>query len=72
MNDPIVAEVRKFRTEHARRFDFDLHAICADIRQFEAVCGHKVIQLPAKRLVGGRLQSGARGADENLAGVLPS
>lgn len=31
MNDPIVAEVRKFRDEHARAFNYDLDAICADL-----------------------------------------
>ncbi len=42
MTDPIVYEVRRFRTEHAMKFDPDLHAICADIRQFEASCGHEL------------------------------
>jgi hypothetical protein len=50
MIDPIVEEVRGFRKEHAQRFNFDLHAICADIRQFEASCGHVVVELPPKKL----------------------
>jgi hypothetical protein len=50
MIDPIVEKVRRFRTEHARRFDFDLHAICADIRRFEVACGHEVVELPPKRI----------------------
>ena len=30
MNDPIVNEVRKYRDEHARKFNYDLDAIVAD------------------------------------------
>ena len=52
MIDPIVEEVRGFRKEHAQRFNFDLHAICVDIRQFEASCGHEVVELPPRRLEG--------------------
>jgi hypothetical protein len=50
MIDPIVEEVRRFRKEHAQRFNFDLRAICADIREFEASCGHEVVELPPKKL----------------------
>jgi hypothetical protein len=50
MIDPIVDEVRGFRREHAQSFNFDLHAICADIREFEACCGHEVVKLPPKKL----------------------
>lgn len=45
MNDPIVAEVRKVRDEHARRFNYDLAAICADIRRHQRHCGHRVVRL---------------------------
>ena len=30
MNDPIVNEVRKYRDEHAKKFNYDLDAIVAD------------------------------------------
>lgn len=50
MIDPIVDEVRKHRAEHARTFDFDLHAICADIQEIEATCGHTVVGLPPRIL----------------------
>ena len=33
MNDPIVAEVRKHRDEHARQFGYDIVKICKDYRQ---------------------------------------
>ena len=45
MNDPIVEEVRKVRDEHAQRFNYDLAAICADIRCHQSHCGHRVIRL---------------------------
>ena len=50
MIDPIVDEVRKHRAEHARRFNFDLHAICADIQKMEATCGRTVVSLPPRVL----------------------
>lgn len=60
MIDPIVEEVRKFRMEHARRFNFDLHAICADIRRFEVACGHDVVELPPKRIGPDKLGSNVK------------
>ena len=48
MIDPIVDGVRKHRAEHARRFNFDIHAICADIQKMEATCGHTVVSLPPR------------------------
>jgi len=32
-DDPIVAEVRRVRDELARRFNYDVHAICEDLRK---------------------------------------
>ncbi len=49
MKDPIVAEVRKHRAEHTRRFNGDLHLICEDLRKFERTLGDKVIQTTPKR-----------------------
>ena len=43
MNDPIVEEVRKYRNDHAKRFNYDLDAICNDLMNSQ--CLHK------KRLV---------------------
>lgn len=34
--DPIVEEVRRIRRHYAERFNFDLDAICADLREREA------------------------------------
>ena len=36
MDDPIVEETRRIRDQLARRFNYDVNAICADIRAKEA------------------------------------
>ena len=35
MKDPFVTEVRKYRMEHTRKFNFDIHAICNDLRKYQ-------------------------------------
>jgi len=50
MIDPIVEEARKYRAEHARRFNFDLPAIGADLEEIDATCGHTVVSLPPRTL----------------------
>jgi hypothetical protein len=32
MLDPIVNEVRQYRDEHARKFNYDINAICNDYK----------------------------------------
>jgi hypothetical protein len=49
IDDPIVAEVRKARDEYARRFNYDLDAICNDLQQKQAQSGRKVVSFPPKR-----------------------
>ncbi len=48
MKDPIVEEVRNIRDAHATKFNFNLHAICEDLRKKEKSCGHPVVSLPPK------------------------
>ncbi len=48
MKDPIVEEVRKARRAHAERLNFDLHAICEDLKKKEKTCGHPVVSLPPR------------------------
>jgi hypothetical protein len=48
-DDPIVAEVRKARDEYAKRFNYDLDAICDDLQQRQVQAGRKVVSLPPKR-----------------------
>ena len=45
MKDPIVAEVRKHRMEHTRKFGGDLDAICADLRAIQGASGYEVVRL---------------------------
>lgn len=51
MRDPIVEEVRKARHKHAERFNFDLHAICEDLKKKEKNYGLPIKSLPAKKLL---------------------
>ena len=47
--DPIVEEVRKARDAYAKRFDYDLDAICRDLQAKQRSSDKKVISLPPKR-----------------------
>lgn len=48
MRDPIVEEVRKAREDYARKFNFDLDAICADLQRREQLSGRRVVSLPKR------------------------
>lgn len=43
-DDPIVAEVRKARETHARRFGYDLARICRDLKRIERQCSHRIVR----------------------------
>lgn len=43
-DDPIVAEVRRVREEHAAQFNYDLAAICQDIKERERASGRKYVR----------------------------
>ena len=49
MKDPIVAEIHRYRAQHAKRFNYDIHAICEDIRRSEAESGGKFVTLSGRR-----------------------
>ena len=53
MNDPIVEEIRKYREQYAARFNYDLAAICRDLRQRQATCGREVVCRPPKKVAKG-------------------
>ena len=40
-NDPIVDEVRKVRDAHAKKFNYDLQAIAADLKRQQKVSKRK-------------------------------
>ena len=54
--DEIVEEVRRIRHEHAARFNNDLDAIVADLKEKERKSGRKVVSLPPKRPGGRRAE----------------
>jgi hypothetical protein len=49
--DPIVQEIRKIREAHAARFNYDLKAICKDLKRKEEDCGHPIVSFPPKRVL---------------------
>ena len=48
MSDTIVEEVRKARDDYARRFSYDLHAMCADLRREQELNGSPVVSFPKR------------------------
>ncbi len=48
-NDPIVEEVRKVRNDHARKFNYDLKAIAADLKKQQQAGRRKVVSLPPRK-----------------------
>ena len=48
-HDPIVAEVRTARDQYAKRFNYDLDAICRDLRKKQQQRTN-VVSLPPKRV----------------------
>ena len=47
--DPIVEEIRNIRQAHAAKFQYDLKAICADLKEKEKDCGHPLVSFQLKR-----------------------
>lgn len=48
--DSIVDEVRAVREAYAQQFDFDIRAICHDLKQQEKESGRKIVSPPPKRM----------------------
>jgi hypothetical protein len=49
-DDPIVAEVRRVRDEHAARFNYDLDAIFEDIQRMQRESGRTYVSFPPRRI----------------------
>ena len=60
MRDPIVEEVRAIRDAYARKFDYDLHAICEDLRRKAKERGHQTVSHPPRRVEPGTPYRGPR------------
>jgi len=48
--DPIVAEIRRIREEHAARYNYDLRAICEDLKEQERKSGRQFVSYPPRRI----------------------
>ncbi len=59
--DPVVEEVRAVRDEYAKRFEYDIEAICRNLREQERMSGREAIALPPKRIVPGKSDPGTSG-----------
>ncbi|MBL7222636.1 MAG: hypothetical protein ISS72_02165 [Candidatus Brocadiae bacterium] len=46
--DPVVDEVRRVREEYAKRFDYDLRAMAADLRKREQEHPERLVSYPPK------------------------
>ena len=46
--DPIVEEVRRVRDEQAKAFEYDLHAICENLRKKQNSSGHEIVSCPPR------------------------
>ena len=49
--DPIIAELRAVRDQHAARFDYDVAAIFQDIRAMQETSGRDYVRYPARRVL---------------------
>ena len=47
-DDPIVAEIRRIRAEHAAKFNYDLEAIYRDLKERERSSGRTYARFPAR------------------------
>ena len=43
---PIVEEVRRYRLEYAKRFNYDLQTIYRDLKEKQEKSGRKVVSFP--------------------------
>lgn len=47
--DEIITELRQIKVEHAKQFQFDVHAICGDLRQEQERSGTPSVRLPPQK-----------------------
>ena len=48
MTDAIVEEVRRARDDFARQFNYDLHAMCLELRREQQLGGAQVVSFPKR------------------------
>ncbi|VFM96614.1 MAG: hypothetical protein BECKG1743D_GA0114223_102707 [Candidatus Kentron sp. G] len=49
-DDPVVEEIRRYRAEHAARYDHDLTRICEALREREEQSRKEFVRFPPKSL----------------------
>jgi hypothetical protein len=49
--DPIVAEIRRYRAEHAAKYGHDLGRICEALREAEAKSSRKIVRRKPRLLL---------------------
>jgi len=49
LRDEVLDEIYKMREEHAKAFNYDLKAICNDLRKRQATSGRKIISKPLRQ-----------------------
>ncbi len=52
INDPIIAEVRKARDVYAKKFNYDIDAMCRDLNKRQEKSRNKVISISPPRSKG--------------------
>lgn len=48
-HDEVLEEIYQIRAEHAKSFNYDLQAICDDLRRRQAESGRQIISKPLKQ-----------------------
>lgn len=48
IEDPIVAEIRRYRKQHANKYGNDLNKICKALRERQEISKRKVVSRPAR------------------------
>jgi len=49
--DPIVAEIRRYRAEHAEKYGHNLGRICEALREIESRTSHKLVHREPRLLL---------------------
>jgi hypothetical protein len=51
IEDPIVAEIRRYRVEHTEKYGHDLGRICEALREAEAKSSRKIVRRKPRLLL---------------------
>jgi hypothetical protein len=65
MSDTIIQEIRNTRDETARRFNYDVHAMCMELRREQAQSGAQIVSFSSK-------QNQPKFAEQGVEPKLPS